>query len=136
MPSSIKIINEMKCKTIILFCFFILAVIIGCKKEAGPGGKNTISGSVVYKNGVTGTNDAAPLATVYIAYGTNESTSTFDQTILADVNGKFSFEGLQKGKYFLKAGYTDTHGFAYTTAGHGIIFMNKKKDLEVNMTLE
>lgn len=126
----------MKCKTIILFSFFILAFISGCKKEAGPGGKNTISGSVVYKNGVTGNNDAAPMATVFIAYGTNESTKTFDQTIVADANGKFSFEGLQKGEYFIKASYTDTHGFVYATAGHGIIFKNKQKNLEVNIVLE
>ncbi len=126
----------MKCKAILLFSFFILAFISACKKEAGPGGKNTISGSVVYKNGVTGNNDPAPMATVHIAYGTNETTSTFDQTILADANGKFSFEGLQKGNYFIKASYTDPHGFAYATAGHGIIFKNKKKNLEVNIILE
>jgi hypothetical protein len=126
----------MKCRTIIILSFFVLAFISACKKEAGPGGKNTISGSVVYKNGATGNNDAAPMATVYIAYGTNEATTTFDQTILTDPDGKFNFEGLQKGDYFIKASYTDTHGFTYATAGHGIIFKNKKKNVDVNIILE
>ena len=55
-----------------IICVLMLAVFFSaCKKEAGPGGKNTISGTVVYKNGVTGSNDAAAMATVRIAYGKN-----------------------------------------------------------------
>jgi hypothetical protein len=127
----------MKSKIVIVLSFLMMHVFIaGCKKEAGTGGKNTISGTVSYKNGVTGNNDAAPMATISIAYGTSEATSTFNQTILTDADGKYSIEGLQKGKYFIKAGYTDAHGFNYTTPGHGVTLENKKNNIEVNITTE
>ena len=127
----------MKLKLTILFSALMLLVFFtGCKKKAGPGGKNSISGSIIFKNGTTGNNDAAPMATVSIAYGTNESTTTFDQAILTNPDGTFIFNGLNKGKYFIKAGYTDSHGFYYTSSGYGIIFEKKKSDLEVNINLE
>lgn len=108
----------------------------GCKKHAGPGGKNTIRGTVVYKNGVTGTNDVAPMATVYIAYATKEPVSDFDQSILTESDGTFKFTGLNKGNYFVKAEYTDVHGFKYVTNGYAITIENKKKEIEVNITLQ
>lgn len=114
----------------------LLVFFTACKKEAAPGGKNTINGSVVYKNGVSGNTDPASNATVSIAYGTSESTSEFDQIILADGSGKFSVRGLRKGNYFIKAGYTDAHGFTYNTSGSVIELKNKKNSLEVNMVLE
>ena len=91
---------------------------------------------MVFKNGATGNNDAAPMATISVAYGTDESTTTFNQTILTDASGKYSIEGLNKGKYFIKAGYTDVHGFSYSTPGHGITITNKKAKLELNIVLE
>lgn len=123
-------------RTIFFACVMWLVIAGACKKQAGPGGKNTISGSVVFKNGVTGNNDAAPMATISIAYGTDEPTTTFNQTILAGDDGKYSFDGLKKGKYFVKASYTDEHGFNYSDAGHGIYFLNNKKNLTVDITLE
>ena len=127
----------MKFKIIIAFCSLILFAFIGCKKkEAGPGGKNSINGTVTFKNGANGNNDAASMAWVSIAYGTNEATSSFDQTILANIDGSFKIEGLQKGSYFIKAGYTDGNGFTYNNAGVGVTFENKKKNLEVNIILE
>jgi hypothetical protein len=120
-----------------IICFvFITLILLACKKEAGPGGKNTIAGKVSYKNGVTGNNDAAPMATVSIAYGTDQSSSSVNQTIVARGDGTYSFEGLRKGKYFVKAGFTDEHGFTYSTSGYGIVFENKKKTLELNIILE
>ncbi len=116
--------------------FLMLVSITSCKKEAGPGGKNTISGTVVYKNGVTGNNDAAPRATIYVAYGTTETTTTFNQIIVSDDEGKFLFEGLNKGDYFIKAGFTDAHGFNYTTSGYGLSVKTKKENMEVNIILE
>lgn len=120
-----------------IVCVLLAALFLNaCKKEAGPGGKNTISGTVVYKNGVTGSNDAAGMATVRIAYGTNEATESFNQTILTDETGKFKIEGLNKGKYFIKASYSDGNGFAYSNPGYGINIENKKKNIEVTITLE
>jgi hypothetical protein len=126
----------MRAKLIISLFLFLVATIGGCKKkEAGIGGKNTISGVIRFKNGSTGNNDVASKAWVSIAYGTNETTTTFDQTILTDANGQYKMEGLNKGNYFIKAGYTDVNGFTYTNAGVGITFENKKKTLEVNIIL-
>ncbi len=125
----------MKLKRIIALCFLVV-VFVGCKKAAGPGGKNTISGVITFKNGTSGTNDAAPMATVSIAYGTSESTTEFDQTILTDINGNYKIEGLKKGSYFIKAGYTDAHGFNYQHPGGSVVFNNKKKKAELNINLE
>ncbi|MDO9000388.1 MAG: carboxypeptidase-like regulatory domain-containing protein [Bacteroidota bacterium] len=125
-------------KIIIAFSFLIFFILIGgCKKKAaGVGGKNSISGTINFKNGTSGNNEAAPLAWVSIAYGTNEATSSFDQTILTDASGSYKIEGLNKGDYFIKAGYTDVNGFSYTNSGVGLTFENKKKNLEVNIVLE
>jgi hypothetical protein len=126
----------------VIFVFVLVAiamiflVVSGCKKEPGPGGKNTITGSVVFKNGDTGNNDAAPFAAVSIAYGVKEVTGNFDQTILADAEGKFTIEGLHKGDYYITASYTDSHGFRYVSAGYGITFESRKKTLEVNIELQ
>jgi hypothetical protein len=127
----------MKTKITLLLFLLVFIFIGSCKKkEAGPGGKNSISGVIRFKNGSTGNNDVAVNAKVSIAYGTNEATSTFDQTILTDANGNYKIDGLNKGSYFMKAGYTDINGFIYNNSGVGIIFENKKKNLEVNITLE
>jgi hypothetical protein len=126
----------MRPRIVIAFYLFIALIFSGCKKEAGLGGKNMISGTVFFKNGNTGNNDPAPTATVGITYGGMESSSSFDQTIVAGSDGAYRFEGLRKGEYFIKAGYTDEHGFHYTTPGYGIVFENKKKSLEHNIVLE
>lgn len=127
----------MKPKFIIIICFFISFVCVySCKKKAGTGGKNSISGTVLYKNGVTGSDAAAASAKVSIAYGTSESTQSFNQTILTGNDGSYCIEGLNKGKYFITAEFTDKNGFVYSTHGYGIQLENKKKNLEVNIVLE
>lgn len=128
----------MKLKVIIGLSFLLfLAIIGGCKKKiAGAGGKNSISGTVFFKNGLSGINEAAAKARVSISYGTKEVTSAFDQTILTDAGGGFKFEGLNKGDYFIKAEYTDANGFSYNNPGASIRFENKKKNLEVTFVLE
>lgn len=126
----------MKLSLRIIFSLVLIISFTFCKKEAGPGGKNTINGTVVYKNGVTGNNDIAALASVSVAYGTNVATEKFNQTILTDGQGKFKLEGLNKGKYFIKASFTDGNGFDYITPGYGIDIENKKKTVEVNIILE
>lgn len=126
----------MKIKHIIALCFLATFLFVACKKPAGPGGKNTIKGTVQFKNGAGGTNDPAAMAQISIAYGSNASTSTFDQTILAGSDGTYKFEALRKGDYFIKATFTDEHGFKYSNAGSVITFSHRKKEAEVNMVLE
>lgn len=120
----------------ILLSSLLVIVLFSCKKEAGPGGKNTISGTVKFTNGVSGTEDPAPMAKIFIAYGTDQSTSAFDQTILANSDGTYKIEGLRKGKYFIKAEYTDQHGFHYTGAGYGIEFNKRKSTASLDLVLE
>ena len=114
----------------------LLFALSACKKTAGPGGKNVIKGTVQFKNGATGSNDAASKAEISIAYGSNSSTTTFDQTILANSDGTYKFESLRKGNYFVTATFTDEHGFKYVTAGSVVTFNHRKKEAEVNMILE
>ncbi|MFO0357570.1 MAG: carboxypeptidase-like regulatory domain-containing protein [Sphingobacteriaceae bacterium] len=128
----------MKAFTILLKLLIIsLLVLFGsCKKEAGPGGKNSISGKVSYKNGVTGGNSTAANATIYIYYGTKTAGTEFNQAIVTDGNGNYKFNSLQKGEYFIKADYRDANGFYYSTTGYAIELNNKKSNLEIDITLE
>ena len=128
----------MKIKLILtLSTLIFFALVVSCKKKAaGPGGKNTISGTIRFKNGSSGNTDVAALAWVSIAYGTNEATTQFDQTIRTDASGNYKIEGLNKGSYFIKAEYTDKNNFSYFNSGVGVTFENKKKNLEVNIILE
>lgn len=114
----------------------MLLALLGCKKEAGAGGKNTISGTVRFMNGLTGNEDAAAMAKVFIAYGSDQSTTSFDQTILTNNDGTYKIEGLRKGKYFIKAEYTDPNGFVYTGPGFGIEFNHRKKTATADLLVE
>jgi hypothetical protein len=120
----------------IVFCTLILISFASCKKEAGPGGKNVINGTVHFRNGVSGNEDPAPMAKIFIAYGTDQVTTNFDQTILSNADGSFNIEGLRKGKYFIRSEYTDAHGFVYSAPGYGIEFSQRKRGVDINMVLE
>ena len=124
----------MKTRTLI----FILAsvfILAACKKEAGPGGKKTIKGTVYYKNGSTGSNSPAAAASVFISYGTKEISSP-DQTILSNSDGSYKIEALRKGDYFITASFTDANGFKYAVPGYAISVQNKKGEVELDMILE
>ncbi len=118
--------------------FLIMAIVClsNCKKEAGVGGKNKISGSVMYYNPVSASNKAAPKATVYITYGSNAATSQHNQAILTDENGNYLIEGLEKGDYYLRAEYKDENGFNYSSPGYGIILKNKSNKVELDFVVE
>ena len=120
------------------YCVFILLVLFvsACKKEAGTGGKKTISGTVYYLNGATNSLEIANGAKVMICYGTKSASTNYDQTILADADGKYHIDGLRKGDYFITAEFTDTNGFTYTTAGYGVTAENKKDDLSLDINLK
>lgn len=127
----------MKSKKFIVYTLIgLLSFVFSCKKDAGPGGKNSISGTILFKNGASGNNDPASLATVSIAYGTKESTTSFNQTILTGTDGTYKFEGLNKGDYFITANYKDEHGFSYFSKGVAVTLKSKKKNAEINITLE
>lgn len=124
-------------KRIIHIAFvFLVLIAASCKKEAGIGGRKTITGTVHYKNGATGTMEIANGATVMICYGTKTFSSAYDQTVLADANGEYHIDGLQKGDYFVTAEFTDMHGFKYTTTGYGITIETRKGNLTLDVDLQ
>ncbi|CAN5128706.1 hypothetical protein BH09BAC5_BH09BAC5_22620 [soil metagenome] len=116
------------------FCFLMLFA-MACKKDAGTGGKKTISGTVHYLNGATGEMEIASGATVMISYGTKTYNSNYDQMLLTDSNGNYHLEGIRKGDYFFSAEFTDAQGFSYTTAGYGVTVQNKKDVLTLDIDL-
>lgn len=125
----------MRNRSYFVFLFLVSITVASCKKEAGIGGKKTISGTVHYLNGATNAMDVASGATVMITYGTKTASSNSDQTVVADADGKYHFDGLNKGDYFITAQYTDGNGFTYTTAGYGITAEKKKDALTVDIDL-
>jgi hypothetical protein len=124
----------MKRATYFLFALLVL-ITASCKKEAGPGGKKTITGTVRFLNGTSGSMEVANGATVMICYGTTSQCSTYDQEVVADASGVYHFDGLNKGEYFISAKYTDANGFIYTTAGYSVSAENKKETLTLDIEL-
>ena len=122
-------------KILLLICTGVL-LISSCKKDAGEIGKKELWGNVTYKNGGTGTETAAPNAIVHIAYGTTSATTEYNQTVLADSDGKYSIKGLQKGDYYITGEFIDEHGFKYTSGGYGVTIKNKKEALQVDIQLQ
>ena len=127
-------INKNKFLFIAAFCMFITG--IGCKKEAGPGGKKAIVGNIYYKNAVSGHNEFAPSARIFVSYGTTDPSAAADLIILADGSGYYKIEGLNQGDYFIKADFTDGVGFKYTTPGFAFNIKNKKRGRKLDMVLE
>jgi hypothetical protein len=122
-------------KIILLLCVMTAVSLSSCRKDAGVSGKK-ISGTVFYKNGVTGNYEYAPSAQVNIAYGTTQPTNYFNQTVLSDVNGTYRIEGLNKGDYFISAWFTDANGFQYTTPGYTVSVRNKKDEITLDIMLQ
>ena len=123
-------------KLIPLILLVSITFFIGCKKEEGIIGKKVVTGTVYFKNGVTGTNDPAASAVVYVSCGTTTASGSYDQTTTSDSNGKYIIRGLRKGDYFITAEYTDSHGFEYSTPGYAITIKNKKSELSLDIMLE
>jgi hypothetical protein len=81
--------------------FIISALLLACKKEAGVGGKSSISGHITIRhynanfNQFLGTYDGADQY-VYIVYGNHNG---YDQRLKTDYNGNFEFKYLYPGEY-------------------------------------
>jgi hypothetical protein len=114
-------------KSIIKISTIMLAGLLffaSCNKDKYKVGAATVSGTVTYKNGGTGTTDAAPFADVHIAYNTTVAKLPYDMTIKADSAGKFTVK-LPTGSYYFSADFADGHGFNYTTVqGTGVSINN------------
>lgn len=125
--------KSIKFITSILLLVSVL-IVSSCKKDAGPIGQKEINGTITYKTGTT--SNTAVNAFVHIAYGTKDATTTFDQTVVADKDGKYTIVGLAKGDYYITAEYTDTYGALYTSPGFGVTIGDPKTALTVDITLQ
>lgn len=117
-------------KTTALLAAFIILGFGACKKDEGPGGKKEIKGVV--------TRDGAALAgaTVSIAYGAKEATTTFNTSTLTDASGNYTFGGLYKGDYFVDAEYTDAMGIKFESGGAHVKIEKKKGDVQADLTIQ
>jgi hypothetical protein len=100
---------------------------VGCNKDKYTKGAAQVSGTVTYKNGATGTTDAAPYANVHIKYNTTAASTTYDLTLEADSTGKFTVK-LPTGNYYFFADYTDMAGFKYSTVQGSVVKVNNTDD--------
>ncbi|MFL5765381.1 MAG: hypothetical protein ACJ77K_15660 [Bacteroidia bacterium] len=95
-----------------VIAFLLAGTFIACKKEAGEGGKASITGAIrVKKYNSSGTVIAGEYEgayeDVYIIYGDN---STYGNRIQANPQGKYEFKYLQPGHYKVYAYSKDSTG--------------------------
>lgn len=135
-----KTVKLITCLTVIA----LFGLTTGCKKDAGTGGKAHIHGHVE----VEATGVKVKGATVSIWYGKTSADGTADATIttegmagmtMAD-DGKYEFENLQKGDYFLQCmttdtAYTDTSG-TMLMGGKAVTIEKKTEEVEADIHLE
>lgn len=120
----------MRTKAVLAILFAAFIIVGGCKKE---GGKKTIEGTVYYNDGVSPVDDIAPGAAIYVTYGTKVAAGSVDEETTSDSKGVYDLKGLKNGDYFIWAKYTTSHGFTYTTPGHGVTVDGK--DIHLNIRL-
>lgn len=118
----------------LMFSGIIVWGLVGCKKE-GNGGKKSIVGTVYYYDGVNAINNIAPGATIYVTYGSKKAAGNIDETLTSDAKGEYSIKGLKRDDYFVWAEYTTSHGFEYSTAGHGLSIDANDDKVTLNLRL-
>ena len=88
-------------KSLLFFCIVvILTFIFSCKKQAGPGGKSSVTGRIWIKDFPTMVEYAGYDEYVYIIYGDDIS---YGDRIRSTYDGRFEFKYLRKGKYKIYA---------------------------------
>lgn len=107
----------------------LMAFIAGCKKEPGPGGKAHIHGHVHYEANDETISDAM----VSIWYGETSVNGDADDNATTDAAGKFEFENLHKGDYYLFASGLDSAG---TVREGSLAVTISKKSEEVDADID
>lgn len=120
--------KTLKLTSVITAAAFLI-LLPACKKEPGPGGKAHIHGHVHYE----ANDETIPNATVSIWYGETSANGNVDDNTTTDAAGKFEFENLQKGNYYLLATGTDSSG---TVKGGGLAVTINKKSEEVDADID
>lgn len=86
---------------------------VSCRKN-GEGGKSKINVHCIYGN------YNAANSIVHIKYAANNfpgAGSTFDQTDTSDYAGRYTFDPLLKGDYYIYVEYTDSADTSHHTGG-------------------
>jgi len=122
----------MKTKFIYTFimAIAIMFAVTSCNKDEGFEGKASISGKVTYTNG------AAAGAVITVKFGATEATDGYDYSTVSDPSGAYSFQGLQKGSYFVDATYTDANGYTFNTGGYTVEVGAPKSEVTVDIALK
>jgi len=124
----------MKTNAAIVILFLGILAVSGCKKE-GMNGNKSIIGTVYFHDGVSAIDAIAPQATIFITYDSKTYTGKVDETVTSDAKGDYSIKGLKKGEYFVSGEYITSHGFKYTTPGHGVIIDRDDDKISLNIRL-
>jgi hypothetical protein len=87
----------------VIINLFVVFVLVSCGREAGEGGKNTITGVIVKQEFTKSTDQfvveyLAPEERIYIIYGDN---AFFADEVKTNYDGTFRFDFLYKGTYHL-----------------------------------
>lgn len=121
----------MKFSSIITLSMLCVAMLAGCKKEAGTGGKASISGQVLHHS------RPIPHAVVYIKYGASElpgtEASDFDDSFTADANAEYEITDLRKGDYYLYSIGFDEAIQEEVVGGIPVEIAEKKEELKANI---
>lgn len=123
----------MKSKSATAILFLAILAVAGCKKEGN--GNKSIVGTVYFHDGVTAIDAVAPEAIISITYDSKTYTGQVDETTTSDAKGDYTIKGLTKGEYFVTAEYTTSHGFKYTTQGHGVVVDPGDDKISLNIRL-
>jgi hypothetical protein len=130
---------NMKLQTPIILVLFILFGFTSCEKGPGEGGTSTITGKVIareYTNNYTILRGIFPATKedVYIIYG-NDLNEIYGDQMKTDLNGKYEFNYLQKGKYIIYA-YSDDTTLDYTASSQKLAVMTEVEITGKNQTVE
>ncbi len=101
-----------------------------CKKP-GTGGKAHIHGHVE----IEATETEVPDAEVEIWYGATSASGDADNEVHTDADGKFEFENLNKGDYYVSSSYTDTSG-TVLSGGTAVTIDKKSGEFDADIHLE
>lgn len=109
----------------------LMAFTAGCTKEPGPGGKAHIHGHVHYE----ANDETISGATVSIWYGETSVNGDADDNATTDAAGKFEFENLYKGDYYLFATGMDSTG-TVRSGGVSVEVAKKSGEFDVDIDVE
>ena len=103
----------------------------GCAKDPGPGGNAHIHGHVE----IEATDTEVADAVVQIWYDATSESGTADDATTTDGGGKFEFENLYKGDYYVSSLGLDSLGVVLT--GGTVVTIDKKSgEFDADIHLE